>query len=117
MAVASSWATGATNRTPGWPGPPVRNSSVPRGACVLAAAATWSRSVPVTFPDLSSGTVRYEQVNLGRSRHGCAPVSAGRAGGTAGRAGGAAGRADAAPDWAEGVPGPLAGGAAVQAAA
>src|SRR6266550_3207276 len=110
MAVASSWATGATNRTPGWPGPPVRNSSVPRGACVLAAAATWSRSVPGTFPDLSSGTVRYEQVNPVRSRHGCAPVSAGRAGG-------AADRADGAPDWADGAPGPLAGGAAVQAAA
>src|SRR6266516_6746841 len=103
MAVASSCATGATNRTPGWPGPPVRNNSVPRGACVLVAAATWSRSVPGTFPDLSSGTVRYEQVNVGRSGHGCAPTSPGPAGGAAGRAGGAPGR--------------LAGGAAVQAAA
>src|SRR6266550_7883243 len=84
MAVASSWATGATNRTPGWPGPPVRNSSVPSRACTLPAAATWSRNVPGTFPDLSSGTARYEQVNPGRPGHGCAPVSAGRAGGVPG---------------------------------
>src|SRR6266516_8121678 len=103
MAVASSCATGATNRTPGWPGPPVRNNSVPRGACVLVAAATWSRSVPGTFPDLSSGPVRYAQVNVGRYGHGCAPTSPGPVGGAAGRAGGAPGR--------------LAGGAAVQAAA
>jgi hypothetical protein len=89
---------------------------VPRGACVLAAAATWSRSVPGTFPDLSSGTVRYEQVNLGRSGHGCAPVRAGRAGGATDRADGAPGRVDGAPGWADGAPDRLAG-RAVQAAA
>src|SRR5215470_15625876 len=80
MAGVSSWATGRTNGTPGWPGPPVRNSSVPSRARELSPAATWSRSVPGTFPDLSSGTARYEQVNPGRPGHGCAPVSGARAG-------------------------------------
>src|SRR5215471_5111096 len=95
MAGVSSRSTGRTNGTPGWPGPPVRNSSVPSRARELSPAATWSRSVPGTFPDLSSGTARYEQVKPGWPGHGCAPVSAGRAGGVPGRAPGAAVQATA----------------------
>ena len=65
------------NGTPGWPGPPVRNSSTPRGALVLFPAATWSRSVPWTCPPWSSGTVKNEQVNPATPAQGWGSASTG----------------------------------------
>src|SRR5215470_12551810 len=64
--------------TPGWPGPPVRNSRTPRGALVLFPAATWSRSVPGTCPLGSTGTVSIEQVKPDTPEQGCESASTGR---------------------------------------
>ena len=76
------------NGTPGWPGPPVRYTSV-RGAVAGPAVATRRASVPGTRPERSSGTRSVAQVKPSAAAHGRGFVSrgAGRAGAGAGRRG------------------------------
>ncbi|MFB7470543.1 FxLD family lanthipeptide [Kitasatospora sp. NPDC056184] len=60
--------------TPGWPGPPVRNSRSPLGAAVLPVTATRRSRVPGVAPLWSRGTVRVPQRNSGASGQGACPV-------------------------------------------
>ncbi len=60
--------------TPGWPGPPVRNTRSPLGALVLPVTATRRPRVPGVAPLWSNGTVRVPQMNAGACGQGACPV-------------------------------------------
>ena len=71
----SRLAIRGTNGIPGSPGPPVRNSSTPRGAAATSDTATRSDSRPGAAPDGSSRTLSDPQLNPAISGQGRTPIS------------------------------------------